>query len=104
MQPSEPQGTPGGQQPSTTPPPAASQNLLQQGVADQFLGRVFGGYEAVQGVLLLVGMGLAAGLADAVGARLLLDLAGVLFLAAGALAFVRLRRSMPVTPAAPGAP
>jgi len=64
----------------------AQQTILQQRVADAYLGRVFGSYEAMQGLLLLLGMGLAAGLTGPLGARWLLDAAGVLFLVAGAVA------------------
>lgn len=68
-----------------------SQTLLQGNVADEYRGRVFGALNTTNGVLMLVGMGIASSLGDSVGAVLLLDVAGILFLLAAVLSIVMLQ-------------
>ena len=64
----------------------AQQTLLQHTVVHTHLGRVFGTYAALRGLVLLIGMAFAAGFAETVGVRPLLIVAGALYLVAGALA------------------
>ncbi len=71
------------------------QTLLQQQVADAFLGRVFGAYEATQALLMLSGMG-AAALAGRVGIVPLLTAAGATIAAASLLALALLPAAAPL--------
>lgn len=72
---------------------AGAQALLQTWIPDQYLGRVFGAYEATQGLLLLAGMGLAVVLGDLLGIVPLLIAASCLHSSAGLLAWVRLPKT-----------
>jgi MFS family permease len=65
-----------------------SQTLLQKWVPDNYRGRVFGAYETTQALLLLAGMGLAAVLADPLGAVPVLSFVGALYVLMGATAWV----------------
>lgn len=62
------------------------QTLLQQTVADEYRGRVFGTVQTIQSSLLLVGMALAGALGGRLGIVALVDLAGLLTALAGVLA------------------
>lgn len=65
--------------------------LLQQSVANEYQGRIFGAFSTLQAISLLFGMGLASGLGDKVGiVPMLLADAGCNILAA-LLAFVLIR-------------
>ena len=72
---------------------AGGQTLLQTWVSDEYLGRVFGAYEATQGLLLLGGMGLAVALGDLIGIIPLLIAAACLHFTAGLFAWVRLPKT-----------
>jgi MFS family permease len=72
---------------------AGGQTLLQTWVSDEYLGRVFGAYEATQGLLLLGGMGLAVALGDLIGIIPLLIAAACLHFSAGLFAWVRLPKT-----------
>ena len=73
---------------------AGGQTLLQTWVSDEYLGRVFGAYEATQGLLLLGGMGLAVALGDLIGIIPLLIAAACLHFSAGLFAWVRLPKTV----------
>ena len=68
----------------------ASQTLLQTWVPDRYRGRVFGAHETTQALLLLVGMGLAAVLADPLGAVPVLSVVGALYTLTGVVAWATL--------------
>lgn len=68
--------------------------LLQVGVASRYRGRVFGAFGTLNALLMLCGMGLASALGDSAGVLALLNVAGLLFVAAGGVAFVTLPRHM----------
>ena len=73
----------------------SAQTLLQATVADRYRGRVFGAYGTTNALLMLVGMGLAAALGDALGVVPVLDLAGGLFLVAGVVGLPMLKQEEP---------
>lgn len=65
--------------------------LLQTNVANEYQGRIFGALSAIQAIAMLIGMGMASGLADRIGiVPMLLTDAGFNFLAAF-LAFALIR-------------
>jgi len=70
----------------------AVDTLLQQHVADQYRGRVFGALATSAAILVLFGQGLAGRLGDAFGIVPLLNLKGILDIVAGLLAFILLYR------------
>lgn len=78
------------------------QTLLQNTTADRYRGRVFGAFLAVIALAQLLGMALASLLGDRLGAVLLLNLDGVLWIAAGILALTLLTGALRQT-AAPAA-
>lgn len=69
--------------------------LLQILTPDSHRGRIFGIYETVLSLTMLIGMGLAGVLADIVGTRPILSTAALLFLVGGAVGFVSLRVDSP---------
>lgn len=68
----------------------SAQMLLQGGVADRYLGRVFGALGTTLAAASMIGIAVASALGDAVGARTLLAMAGGLWLLAGGIAAVTL--------------
>ncbi len=79
--------------------------LLQTSVANEYQGRIFGAFSAIQAVALLIGMGMASGLGDRIGiAPMLLFDAGFNFVAA-LLTFALIRAAIsPTRPPAGGDP
>lgn len=65
--------------------------LLQINVADKYRGRIFGAYTTIQALAMLVGMGLASGLADRVGIVPMADIDAACNILAGIIAFVLMR-------------
>lgn len=66
----------------------SEQTMLQTGVADRYLGRVFGAHGALASLAVLLGLGVASLLGDRVGATPLLSAAGLLYVLAGGIAAV----------------
>ena len=62
--------------------------LLQQNVADEFRGRIFGTLGASMAIFLLIGQGLASGLGDHFGPAPMLNIKGLLDIGAGMLAII----------------
>ncbi len=71
---------------------AAHQTVLQSGVPDRYLGRVFGTFNTMGALLSVGGLLLASALGDAVGILPLLNASGALSIAAGIVAFTLLER------------
>lgn len=72
--------------------------LLQRHVPDRYRGRVFGALGTSMAIFLLFGQGLASSFGDSLGVLPLLNLKGILDIAAGFLAFTllyRLREAQP---------
>jgi predicted MFS family arabinose efflux permease len=69
--------------------------LLQQSVADQFRGRIFGAYFNNNTLLLLVGMGVSSVLGDHIGIRQTMYLSGLFYFLAGLVALLLLRGARP---------
>ena len=61
------------------------QTLLQGSVSDRYRGRVFGAFGTTKALLLLIGLGLGSALGERVGVVAMLDMAGFLFVVAGAI-------------------
>ena len=68
--------------------------LLQSNVANEYQGRIFGAFGALQAIAMLLGMGLASGLADRVGIVPMMLLDAACNLVAAVLAFALLRRAL----------
>lgn len=68
------------------------QTLLQTSTANQYLGRIFGTYRAINGLLQLGGQGLASALGDRLGVVPMLDASGVLYFLGGVVALILLFR------------
>lgn len=68
--------------------------LLQTSTADEFRGRVFGAFGTTTTLLMFVGSGLAGLLADYLGATSLLNAAALIYVVAGVLGWVVLKRVM----------
>lgn len=66
----------------------STQTLLQTSVVDQYRGRVFGMLGTLNALMMLGGMGLASSLGDRLGVVPTLNIAGILYLFAGALAIL----------------
>ena len=66
------------------------QTLLQNGVADEYRGRVLGAYSTTSSLLLIIGIGCGSVLGNYLGVVGALDIAGGLFAVAGLLAFMML--------------
>jgi predicted MFS family arabinose efflux permease len=73
------------------------QMLLQSGVVDRLLGRVFGALGTTLAAASMVGIGVASALGDAVGPTALLAVTGGLWLLAGVVAAATLPSSGPTT-------
>lgn len=73
------------------------QTLLQQGVGDAYLGRVFGAYETLQGAVLLAGMALASLLAGPLGVEPLLNVAAALIVLGALIGLIAWRRGVLTT-------
>jgi predicted MFS family arabinose efflux permease len=71
---------------------ASQQTLLQKSVADQFLGRIFGAFEATAALMTFVGSLSSGALGDVAGLVPLLVVSGVIYCAAALLALVLLAR------------
>jgi MFS family permease len=72
---------------------ASQQTLLQNSVADEYLGRIFGAFSATTALMLFVG-GLSAGaLGDIVGIVPLLIISAATYCAAALLALMLLGRT-----------
>jgi predicted MFS family arabinose efflux permease len=80
----------------------SQQTLLQSGTADAYRGRVFGAFGTTNAVALVVGTGLASLLGDIVGVVPLLNGSAALYVGAGLVATLALRRARRV--AAPASP
>ncbi len=72
---------------------ASQQTLLQGVVADEYRGRIFGALGTTTALLGLVGMGLGGYLGDRVGLMPVLNVAGGLWVAGGALALLTLQNT-----------
>jgi predicted MFS family arabinose efflux permease len=70
------------------------QTVLQKGAEDRFRGRVFGAYSTVSTLLMFVGSGLGGSLADTLGIRRLMIAAAGIYMVAGALGWLLLRRPL----------
>lgn len=70
------------------------QTVLQKETEDRFRGRVFGAYNAVSTILMFVGSGLGGSLADTLGLRPLMIASAVIYMVAGLLAWLLLRRRL----------
>jgi MFS family permease len=68
-----------------------SRTLIQQAVADEFRGRIFGFYGATYNGLMLIGLALSSSLGDWLGIVPLLNTAAVIFCIAGLLTWLLLR-------------
>jgi predicted MFS family arabinose efflux permease len=77
--------------PATIGWPTTQQTLLQTAPEDRYRGRVFGAVGTTTSLVSIVGFGAGSALGDVVGVVPLLNLAAVLYVAAGALALLRLR-------------
>lgn len=75
--------------------------LLQINVADKYRGRIFGAYTTVQALAMLLGMGLASGLADHVGIVPVADADGAFNILAGIIALVLMGGAIAARPAVP---
>jgi MFS family permease len=69
---------------------ASQQTLLQNSVADQYLGRVFGAFSAITALMLFVGSLSAGALGDIAGIVPLLIASAVIYGASGLLALLLL--------------
>jgi predicted MFS family arabinose efflux permease len=71
----------------------AATTMVQQGVRDGYLGRVFGAYGAVASLAVLLGLGVGSALGGTLNATLLLSAAGLLYILAGIVAMITLPRA-----------
>lgn len=71
---------------------ASQQTLLQNSVADRYLGRIFGAFTTINALTVVVGYLLAGALADLLGIVPLLYASAAVYALAGLLAFPLLRR------------
>lgn len=62
------------------------QTVLQLGTEDRFRGRVFGAFGTTVSLLMFAGSGVGGALADRLGAELLMNFAGVIYIVAAGLA------------------
>ena len=69
------------------------QTLLQQSVADQYRGRIFGSFDTTISVALLIGLSLAGSLGDRLGSVLLLNASCALIALGGLIALLMLADS-----------
>ncbi len=66
------------------------QTVLQLGTEDQFRGRVFGAFGTTVSLLMFAGSGIGGALADVLGAEILMNFTGIIYLSAAGLAAVLL--------------
>ncbi len=66
------------------------QTVLQLGTEDRFRGRVFGAFGTTVSLLMFAGSGIGGALADRLGAEILMNLTGIIYLAAAVLAAILL--------------
>ncbi len=71
------------------------QTLLQNGVADEYRGRILGAYGTTSSLLLIIGIGCGSVLGNYLGVIGALDIASGLFALAGLIAFAMLRGTTP---------
>ena len=71
------------------------QTLLQNGVADEYRGRILGAYGTTSSLLLIIGIGCGSVLGNYLGVVGALDIASGLFALAGLVAFAMLRGTTP---------
>lgn len=72
----------------------SEQTMLQSGVPDRYLGRVFGAHGAVTSLAVLLGLGAASLLSSVLGPVPLLTIASILYISAGLVAAVWLRSAL----------
>jgi predicted MFS family arabinose efflux permease len=77
--------------PATSGWPTSLQTLLQTATEDRYRGRVFGAFGTTANLMAIAAVGAGSALGDVVGVVPLLNLASLLYVAAGALALLRLR-------------
>jgi MFS family permease len=70
------------------------QTLLQTLIEDRLRGRVFGAIQAVNALMMLIGITLAGLLGDRLGPVLLLNIQGSVYFLSGVLALLTLRRML----------
>jgi MFS family permease len=68
----------------------SSQTWIQAHAPDEFRGRVFGVYGTLSALLMLIGMGFASGLGEALGISTTLYVGGAIYLLSGVLAILLL--------------
>lgn len=73
----------------------SEQTMLQTGVTDQYLGRVFGAHGALASLAVLCGLGAASALSGPLGPVSLLSVAGLLYVSAGMIAALALPTTLP---------
>jgi MFS family permease len=66
------------------------QTVLQLGTEDQFRGRVFGAFGMTVSLLMFAGSGIGGALADILGAEILMNFTGVIYIVAAGLAAILL--------------
>lgn len=76
---------------------AAFSSLMQRSVADEYRGRVFGVLGTTEGLLVMVGLGLAGALAEVVGIVPMLNLDSALYVLAGITVLLFLPTGGPAT-------
>lgn len=69
----------------------SSQTWLQSHSPDEFRGRVFGAYNTLSGLLMVIGIGFASGLGETLGISNTLGVGGVIYIFSGVLAYTLLR-------------
>ncbi len=77
------------------------QSLLQVGVPDRYRGRIFGALGATASLVLLTAEGIAAVLGETLGVVLMLNVAALLYISAGATALLVLPDHVPRAEPAP---
>jgi predicted MFS family arabinose efflux permease len=70
----------------------STQTTMQSATAEGYRGRVFGAYSTVSTLVMFVGSGLGGSLADAAGVASLMNAAAAIYISAGVLGWVLLRR------------
>lgn len=73
----------------------SEQTLLQRGISDRYLGRVFGAYGTTTALGVLLGMALASVTGSSFGPVSLLTVAGMLYVLAALVAALTLPRALP---------
>ncbi len=79
--------------------------LLQTTVANEYQGRIFGAFSAIQAIAMLIGMGAASGLGDRIGIAPMLLIDAGFNIVAALLTFALIRVALsPSQPPAEGDP